>query len=127
MGVNPSLAAGVVGPEVLAGTTPADYDRRLEWVRNAAGERFADLELQCLTFLVQIVPDRDKAVVVGLPLRCRLPASTSREPRSRSSAPSTRSLDTLRARRERFGFSYIVVHEAEMEAFAPVVAELTGT
>ncbi len=42
VGVNPSLAAGVVGPEVLAGTTPADYDRRLEWVRSAAGQRFAD-------------------------------------------------------------------------------------
>ena len=35
--------------------------------------------------------------------------------------------ETLRERRERFGFSYIVVHEAEMEAFAPVVAALSGT
>ena len=35
--------------------------------------------------------------------------------------------ETLRQRRERFGFSYIVVHEAEMEAFAPVVAALSGT
>ena len=26
-----------------------------------------------------------------------------------------------------FGFSYVVVHEAEMEAFAPVVAALAGT
>ncbi|MHB1711651.1 MAG: TIGR03621 family F420-dependent LLM class oxidoreductase, partial [Acidimicrobiales bacterium] len=33
----------------------------------------------------------------------------------------------LRHRREIFGFSYIVVHEAEMEAFAPVVAALAGT
>ena len=30
-------------------------------------------------------------------------------------------------RREEFGFSYIVVHEAEMESFAPVVADLAGT
>jgi hypothetical protein len=35
--------------------------------------------------------------------------------------------ETLVSRREEFGFSYIVVHEAEMEAFAPVVAELAGT
>ncbi|NBU27629.1 MAG: hypothetical protein EBS42_05265 [Caulobacteraceae bacterium] len=33
---------------------------------------------------------------------------------------------TLQYRRERFGFNYIVVHEAEMAAFAPVVAALTG-
>ena len=35
--------------------------------------------------------------------------------------------ERLRDRRDRFGFSYIVVHEAEMEAFAPVVAALAGT
>ncbi len=79
VGVNPSLAAGIVGPEVLAGTTPADYDRRLEWVRTAAGERFADLELQCLTFVVQIVPDRDKAVA-RLAAALSVPTSTSRAP-----------------------------------------------
>lgn len=126
VGVNPSLAAGVVGPEVLAGTTPADYDRRVEWVRNAAGERFADLELQCLTFLVQIVPDRDKAIA-------RLAAALSVTDEHVAGTPIAligtveQIVDTLRARRERFGFSYIVVHEAEMEALAPVVAELTGT
>ena len=36
-------------------------------------------------------------------------------------------VDTLRKRREELGFSYIVVHEAEMEALAPVIAELAGT
>jgi probable F420-dependent oxidoreductase len=126
VGVNPSLAAGVVGPEVLATTTLAAYDQRLEWVRAAAGERFADLELQCLTFLVQIVPDREKAIR-------RLASALSVEEEHVAGTPialigTTEEIAaTLRARRERFGFSYIVVHEAEMEAFAPVVAELTGT
>lgn len=36
-------------------------------------------------------------------------------------------IERLRERRERFGFSYVVVHEAEIEAFAPVVAALAGT
>jgi hypothetical protein len=36
-------------------------------------------------------------------------------------------IETLRERREQFGFSYIVVHEAELDTFAPVVAALTGT
>ncbi len=36
-------------------------------------------------------------------------------------------IDTLRTRREALGFSYIVVHEAEMEALVPVIAELAGT
>ena len=36
-------------------------------------------------------------------------------------------VETLRARREELGFSYVVVHEAEMDALGPVIAELAGT
>jgi hypothetical protein len=35
-------------------------------------------------------------------------------------------IDQLEERRETFGFSNIVLHEAEFEAFAPVVAALAG-
>ena len=62
VGVNPSLAAGYIGPEVLETTTADYYHQRIEWIRQAAGDRFDALELQCLTFLVQIVPNRDEAV-----------------------------------------------------------------
>jgi hypothetical protein len=62
VGVNPSLAAGYVGPEVLETTTAEYYHRRIAWIEEAAGERFGQLELQCLTFLVQIVPNREEAV-----------------------------------------------------------------
>ncbi|MEZ5216415.1 MAG: hypothetical protein R2715_07450 [Ilumatobacteraceae bacterium] len=36
-------------------------------------------------------------------------------------------VDDLRLRRERWGFSYIVVGQEDLEDFAPVVAELAGT
>ena len=62
VGVNPSLAAGYIGPEVLETTSAEYYHQRIEWIRQAAGKRFDDLELQCLTFVVQIVPDREEAV-----------------------------------------------------------------
>ena len=35
--------------------------------------------------------------------------------------------DTLEARRERYGFNYVVVHDPEIESFGPVVERLTGT
>jgi hypothetical protein len=35
--------------------------------------------------------------------------------------------DDLRERRERFGFSFVTVSATDIEAFAPVVAELAGT
>lgn len=126
VGVNPNLAAGYIGPEVIETTTAEYYGRRIEWVRQAAGPRFDQLELQCLTFLVQIVPDRDGALA-------RMASAMGVTPEQVAGSPialigtTDQLADTLRHRREEFGFNYIVVHEAEMEAFAPVVAELTGT
>jgi hypothetical protein len=40
--------------------------------------------------------------------------------------PTSKLIDDLIARRERWGFSYIIVGPDEAEAFAPVVAELSG-
>ena len=36
-------------------------------------------------------------------------------------------VDDLRTRRERWGFSYYVIFEPYIDAFAPVVARLAGT
>jgi probable F420-dependent oxidoreductase len=126
VGVNPSLAAGYVGPEVLETTTAEYYHQRVAWIREAAGDRFDQLELQVLTFLVQIVPDREDAVA-------RLAGLMSVTPEQMATSPiamigtTDQIVESLRHRREQFGFSYVVVHEAEMEAFAPVVATLAGT
>ncbi|MGA2837470.1 MAG: TIGR03621 family F420-dependent LLM class oxidoreductase [Acidimicrobiales bacterium] len=126
VGVNPSLAAGYVGPEVLETTTAEYYEERLGWIREAAGERFDELELQVLTFLVQIVPDRDDA----LERLGQLMGVTAEQVAGSPIAligTVEQIIECLVERRERFGFSYVVVHEAEMEAFAPVVAALAGT
>jgi probable F420-dependent oxidoreductase len=126
VGVNPSLAAGYIGPEVLETTSAEYYNQRITWIRQAAGARFDQLELQCLTFLVQVVPDRDEAVA-------RLAAMMSVTPEQVGGSPialigtTDQIVETLLRRREEFGFSYIVVHEAELEAMAPVVAHLAGT
>ena len=126
VGVNPSLAAGYVGPEVLETTTAEYYDQRIAWIRDAAGDRFDALELQCLTFLVQIVPDREDAIE-----RLASMMGVTREQVDGSPIALVGTIEQIAERlverRERFGFSYIVVHEAEMEAFAPVVAALAGT
>ncbi len=126
VGVNPSLAAGYVGPEVLETTTAEYYDQRIAWIREAAGDRFADLELQVLTFLVQIVPDRDEATER---LAQMMGVTSEQVDGSPIALIGTveQIIERLVERRERFGFSYVVVHEAEMEDFAPVVAALAGT
>jgi hypothetical protein len=126
VGVNPSLAAGYVGPEVIATTTAEYYDQRVEWIREAAGERMAELELQILTFLVQVVPDQAEATER---IASMLGVTAEQVDGSPIALIGTvdQLVERLVERRERWGFSYLVVHEAEMEAFAPVVAALAGT
>ncbi|HLH28022.1 MAG TPA: LLM class flavin-dependent oxidoreductase, partial [Acidimicrobiales bacterium] len=125
VGLNPRLTAGRVGPEVVATTSAEHYDQRLRWVKEAAGDRFDRLELQCLTFVVQVTDDRTAAIE-------HLAATLSVAPEQLEGTPicligSVKEIvEVLERRRERFGFNYVVVHEGEMEDFAGVVDALAG-
>ena len=86
----------------------------------------ADLELQILTFLVQVTPDR-QAAVDGVASLLGVTAEQVEGSPIALIGTVEEMAERLVERRERWGFSYLVVHEAEMEAFAPVVAALAGT
>jgi probable F420-dependent oxidoreductase len=124
--VVPSLAAGYIGPEVAAEAILDRYHDRVRWAREAAGERAGDLELQCWTAAVQVVPNADEVVASLAPLFDLTPDQLRAAPLALIGTTSEIA-ETLRKRREELGFSYIVVHEAEMDALAPVIAELAGT
>jgi probable F420-dependent oxidoreductase len=124
--VVPSLAAGYIGPEVAAEAVIDRYHERVRWARESAGERAGDLELQCWTAAVQVVPNADEVVESMAPLFDLTPDQLRASPLALIGT-AAEIAETLRKRREELGFSYIVVHEAEMDALAPVIAELAGT
>ncbi len=126
VGINPSLAAGFVGPEVAASSRLERFRDRVEWVRQAAGERFDSLELQCLTFIVQVVPNRDEVIESMAPAFGMTPEEAGEVPIALVGTVDEIA-ETLVRRREELGFSYWVVHDRDMEAFAPVVNRLAGT
>ena len=66
--VVPSLAAGHIGPEVAAEAVVDKYAERVRWAREAAGERADDLELQCWTVAVQVVPNANEVVEALAPV-----------------------------------------------------------
>ena len=128
VGINPNLAAGAITAEVAQDATAERYDEKLKWVREGAGDRFDDIELQLRTFIVSVTDDRIATAEVltgagGLNISLEQGLAS---PLALIGTPSQIAED-LRERRERFGFSYIVVGVDEYEAFAPVVAELAGT
>ncbi len=125
VGVNPRLTEGFYGPEAIASAAPEYYDERLAWVRQAAGDRFDILEIQSLTFVVSVVPN-------GRELIEQMASGFGMTPEQAADSPAAlvgsveELVDTLERRRQRWSMNYWVVHEADMEAFAPVVAKLTG-
>jgi probable F420-dependent oxidoreductase len=126
VGVNPDLRSGAVDGAAARSAVADRYDERVGWLREAAGDRFHQLELQVLTQLVQVGGNRDEVA------RAMAPALGVSEDEARDAPVALVGsvediVEQLQARRERWGFSYWVVHEAEIDAFAPVVARLAGT
>ena len=126
VGVNPNLSSGEINAETAQDATPARYEEKLGWVREGAGGRFGEIELQVRTFIVQVTDDRQsvaEALAAGMGLSVEDGLAS---PLAMVGTPAQIAED-LRERRERYGFSYVVVGAAEYEAFAPVVAELVGS
>ncbi|PRX07144.1 UNVERIFIED_ORG: putative F420-dependent oxidoreductase [Actinomadura viridilutea] len=100
-------------------------DDRVRYVRERAGDRFAELELNVLLQYVEITSDRRAAaerLAAGL-----LPHFTVEQVLD---CPFVlfgtveQMAEQLRERRERYGFTYVVVHAPYVDALAPVIERL---
>lgn len=118
--------AGIVG--FTGGGPPVgDVDpllERIEFLRTTAGDRFDEIELN---IAITAMPDDDSGVPDLSTTRRFMPDVSDevllRHPGVLSG--STRDIaDQLRARRDRYGLTYIIVQYAHLEAFGKVIAEL---
>jgi probable F420-dependent oxidoreductase len=125
IGFNPSLAAGSIGPDVVESALPESYRERVAWVKEAAGDRLEQVDCQVLTFVVQVVPNRDEFLAQAAPLFGVTSEQAAEIPLVLVGTVD-QICDTLQARRAEYGFNSWVVHEADMTGFAPVVDRLAG-
>jgi probable F420-dependent oxidoreductase len=123
--VVPSLAAGVIGPEMAAEALVERYRQRVAWVQEAAGARAPEVELQCWTMLAQVVPDARALFEQMAPVFSLTPEQLAQVPAAVVGSVD-QICDTLEARRQELGFSYLVIRDNEAEGFAPVVERLAG-
>lgn len=126
VGFIPSMKAGVVDERAGASATPAATDRRLGWLRDAAGDRYADLELQVRLELA-LVTDQPDVYFETMAGGFGLTPDEARQTPYALLGTVEQMVETLRQRRDRWGFSYIGVPLDAAEALAPVVAALAGT
>lgn len=113
------------GTKDTADLTAAATAAKIAWVREAAGERFADLELNLI--VGDVVPTaHGRREAEALASRHGVSADEIFDSPQVLVGGTDEMVERLQERRERFGFSYIVVMEPNLEALAPVVARLAG-
>jgi probable F420-dependent oxidoreductase len=109
------------------GLTPwQEMTRRLGYIRDAAGERFADIELEYSPYDLKITND---VMAAHQEIAARRKVAVEAVPGHPNAlvGSAAAAADLLRQWREDTGISYITVPHVEMEAFAPVVDLLRGT
>jgi probable F420-dependent oxidoreductase len=110
-----------------AGRTPQQVAaQRLEHVREAAGERFTQLEIETSPYFTEITARPDDAVA-RVAAWFDVPAEGLLDHPNVLIGTEDDIVDRLLHRREAFGVSYVTVPQSELEHFAPVVSRLTGT
>ncbi|MFZ4433186.1 MAG: TIGR03621 family F420-dependent LLM class oxidoreductase [Microthrixaceae bacterium] len=126
VGINPNLASGAIGAEVVADAMAERVDEKVGWVRDAAGDRFDDLELNVLSFL-STVTDDPAGLAGGVAEMFGASAEEVLATPSVVVGTVAGICDTLIERRNRWGFSYYVFQADSAVTMAPVVAALAGT
>ena len=124
--LNVNLRAGVIDERAFPDGTPDATDRKLEWVRDEAGERFDQLELQVRVHLAMVTDDRTGVIDELAPAFGLTPAEAAATPHALVGSVEE-ICDQLVERRERWGISYVGMSGDQLDAFAPVVQRLAGT
>ncbi|MCB0981935.1 MAG: TIGR03621 family F420-dependent LLM class oxidoreductase [Acidimicrobiaceae bacterium] len=129
VGINPSMHAGRIGPEAIGGMSPDSVEEKISIARAAAGARVHEIEWNVRSFLVNVTAD----AAAGRTARQQMAAAMGVDEAWLEASPFAligppeELAERLRERRERWGFSYVIVGGADVDSFAPVVAELAGT
>lgn len=128
VGINPTLTSGAIDASTFQTATAEAVDEKLAVVRDAATDagRLDDIELNIRTFMVMITDDTT-AALDSISQFAAAPADAVAESPFALVGPPEKLIDDIRARRERWGFSYVIVGRENVEEFAPVVAALAGT
>ena len=125
VGINPTVASGQVDAAAAADTVASAWDRKVGWVKDAAGERFDDLEINCLTYAVVVTDDRGGMAERLAPAFGVEAADVPQIPHAFVGTVE-QICDDLEWKRDRWGVSYFVVQAGSLEACAPIVARMSG-
>ncbi len=118
-------SSGRLGGASVASSGADQTAQKLDWIREGAGDRFDDLEIEIGAYFVAVGSDAP-AQLDAMAQRFGVPVDDFATHPHAFFGSVDQVCDLLQHRRERFGVSYITVAQRYMDAFAPIVAALSG-
>jgi alkanesulfonate monooxygenase SsuD/methylene tetrahydromethanopterin reductase-like flavin-dependent oxidoreductase (luciferase family) len=119
-------SSGKIGPAGVGSSTAEQTKRKIEWIRDGAGDRFDDVEIEIAGYFTVVTDDRSGTIAQMAPMLGLEPDALERHPHALIGSIDA-ICEQLEQRREEFGISYVTVGSAVVPAFAPVVERLAGT
>jgi probable F420-dependent oxidoreductase len=124
--INVNLREGTGGPETAPDASPARTREKVAWVKEAAGDRFGDLELNALIGFVMVTDDAAGVADAMAPHFGIDPADALHVPLALLGTLDEMA-EELEWRRSEYGISYWSIESESWETLAPVVRKLAGT
>lgn len=118
--------SGAIGAAGVGSSTAELTAQKIGWIRDGAGERFDDLELEIAAYFT-VVTDQREATLAALAPRFELTPEAFAEHPHALIGSVDEICDQLVARREIYGISYVTFGVSVLDAVAPIVDRLSGT
>jgi probable F420-dependent oxidoreductase len=124
--INFDNSSGKLGSASVMSSGADETANKIGWIRDGAGARFEELELEIGAYFVAVGADAASQLEAmagrfGVP-----PEQFAAHPHALFGSVE-QICDRLSERRERYGVSYVTVAQRNLEEFAPVVAALAGS
>lgn len=119
-------SAGKIGPDGIGSSTAERTREKLDWIRAGAGDRFDDLEIEIGGYFSVLTDDRQATLEKMAPMLGLTPEQLAEYPHALIGSVDG-ICELLEERRADYGISYVTIGTSNADAFAPVVAKMTGT
>tara|TARA_B100000029_G_C17546030_1_gene948491 strand:- start:717 stop:1682 length:966 start_codon:yes stop_codon:yes gene_type:complete len=124
--INFNNSAGKIGAEGVGSGTNAGTLQKIQWIKDGAGGRFQDLEIEIAAYFT-VVTDHVDAVCGEFAKLFDLSADEIQNHPHCLIGPVDHIIESIRQRREEYGINYITFGGAVMDDVAPVVEALAGS
>ena len=118
-------SSGKLGAEGIGSSTAELTEQKIRWVREGAGDRFADIELEIAAYFTIVTPDGEGTRSKMAPMFGMTPEVLAEHPHALIGSIDE-ICDRIVERRERYGISYVSFGASAIDAVAPVIERLAG-